>query len=645
MPWSTTSSPARAQDEGAAGLGDVADAAAYLLGLPDHVVARHRGGARRRRAAGWSASAAWWSCRRRWGRGSRRPRPPRRRGRRRRRRGPRPSRGPAWCGRSAPDLVRGSRRAPLSCSTLNTRPLSNAGRGAVNRFPTQYRPDRRQEVIGPERRRARRVSGRAARGTAAGRWCICQPGSSGRRAARTSARRRRPARRPGSPRAARRTQSRSTSAVAPAGAPAPRATCGGACPDAAACFSRSSARCTSRAGSRRARCPATIVAVEQHAHAQRGVQRQRVEQPDGLQRRSRNSSASSVRPARRARVDRDLARPVHEVVPLDVPLLAQRAQRGVDRAGVDVRPLVDLPRHQLAADLVAVDRLEQAHGAQHEESGLGGRHGRKHRSARNRRDGAAGWRRVIRMTRRLAQLFVGLALYGVSLAMVLRAGLGLAPWDVLHQGLAQLTGADRRPDGDRGQLRGAAAVDPAARAAGVRHLRERGPGRRLRRPDDAGARRRRRLVGRVVLLLSGVLLNGLATALYIGASLGPGPRDGLMTGLVRRTGRSVRLVRTCIEVTVLVVGFLLGGTVGVGTLLYALAIGPIAHALLPVFTIAPTPSARARRSRRGPFRPSHRVARMTTRDGDAAVQEAAVPPGVGGDRRPARAGAASCPRS
>ena len=94
---------------------------------------------------------------------------------------------------------------------------------------------------------------------------------------------------------------------------------------------------------------------------------------------------------------------------------------------------------------------------------------------------------------------------------------------------------------------------------------------------------------RVLLLLGGVLLNGLATALYIGASLGPGPRDGLMTGLVRRTGRSVRLVRTVIEVTVLVVGFLLGGTVGVGTLLYAFAIGPIAHALLPLLTITPRP--------------------------------------------------------
>jgi uncharacterized membrane protein YczE len=91
--------------------------------------------------------------------------------------------------------------------------------------------------------------------------------------------------------------------------------------------------------------------------------------------------------------------------------------------------------------------------------------------------------------------------------------------------------------------------------------------------------------GRIALLVGGVLLNGLATALYIGSAFGSGARDGLMTGLVRRTGRSVRTVRTVIEVTVLVAGWLLGGTVGVGTLLYAFAIGPIAHVLLPVFTV------------------------------------------------------------
>jgi uncharacterized membrane protein YczE len=206
--------------------------------------------------------------------------------------------------------------------------------------------------------------------------------------------------------------------------------------------------------------------------------------------------------------------------------------------------------------------------------------------------------RTSHLTRRLAQLLVGLALYGVSLALVLRAGLGLAPWDVLHQGLAEITGASV------GQM--VIAISFVVLLLWI-PLRER-PG--------FGTFANAILVGvfvdltmlvlgdadawawRIGLLLSGVLLNGLATALYIGASLGPGPRDGLMTGLVRRSGRSVRLVRTCIEVTVLVVGFLLGGTVGVGTLLYALAIGPIAHALLPVFTLTARPRTTPPVSRR-----------------------------------------------
>ena len=98
------------------------------------------------------------------------------------------------------------------------------------------------------------------------------------------------------------------------------------------------------------------------------------------------------------------------------------------------------------------------------------------------------------------------------------------------------------------------------------------------------------LVARTALLLGGIVLNGLAGALYIGAQLGPGPRDGLMTGLVRRTGWSVRVVRTSIELTVLAVGFLLGGTVGLGTALYALAIGPLLQLFLP-FTVVPVGGA------------------------------------------------------
>lgn len=191
------------------------------------------------------------------------------------------------------------------------------------------------------------------------------------------------------------------------------------------------------------------------------------------------------------------------------------------------------------------------------------------------------------MTRRLSQLFAGLLLYGISLAMLLRAELGLAPWDVLHQGLARITGASvgtmvivvsfvvllfwiplRQPPGF-GTFANAIVVGIAVDVTLL-----------VLGPVDAWALR-------ILLLVAGVLLNALATALYIGALLGPGPRDGLMTGLVRRTGRSVRLVRTTLEAFVLVVGWVLGGTVGIGTLLYAVAIGPIVQVLLPRLTVTP----------------------------------------------------------
>jgi len=189
------------------------------------------------------------------------------------------------------------------------------------------------------------------------------------------------------------------------------------------------------------------------------------------------------------------------------------------------------------------------------------------------------------MTRRLVQLYAGLILYGASMGLMIRAGLGLDPWDVLHQGLAErlplsfgmvtivvgalvlLAWIPLRQRPGIGTLSNVVVIGLAVDATLAV----------LPAPDA--------LALRVAFLLAGVGLNGVATAAYIGARLGPGPRDGLMTGLVRRTGRSVRMVRTSIEVTVLAVGWLLGGTVGVGTVLYALGIGPLVHVLLPVLTV------------------------------------------------------------
>jgi uncharacterized membrane protein YczE len=183
--------------------------------------------------------------------------------------------------------------------------------------------------------------------------------------------------------------------------------------------------------------------------------------------------------------------------------------------------------------------------------------------------------------RRLPQLLAGLALYGLSMAMQIRAALGLNPWDVLHEGLAERTplsfGAITAVTGvvvlllwiplrQRPGIGTVANVVVIAVAVDVGLL--------LVPVTEA-------LVPRIALLIGGVLLNGVATAAYVGARLGPGPRDGLMTGLCARTGWSVRLVRTGIEAAVLAAGWLLGGTVGVGTVLYALAIGPLTQLFLP----------------------------------------------------------------
>lgn len=193
--------------------------------------------------------------------------------------------------------------------------------------------------------------------------------------------------------------------------------------------------------------------------------------------------------------------------------------------------------------------------------------------------------RAGRLTRRIAQLLVGLGLFGVSMALMIRGVLGQMPWDVLHYGLAThlplsigqmviavsllvlLLWVPLRQMPGLGTVANAVLVGLATDAT-LAVL-----------PGAQG------LPGRLGLMLGGVLLNGLAGALYIGAQLGPGPRDGLMTGISRRTGRSLRLVRTAIELTVVAIGWVLGGVVGIGTLLYALAIGPLTQALLPWVTV------------------------------------------------------------
>lgn len=193
------------------------------------------------------------------------------------------------------------------------------------------------------------------------------------------------------------------------------------------------------------------------------------------------------------------------------------------------------------------------------------------------------------MRTRLVQLYLGLVLYGASASLLVLARLGLDPWDVFHQGLARHSGLAigtwsilvglcvmvlwiplrQRP--------GIGTVSNVVLIGGTMDVVLGHVG-----PPHA-------LVWRVVCLVAGVFLSGVATGAYIGAGLGPGPRDGLMTGLVARGGWSIRVVRTGIEVTVLVTGWLLGGTVGVGTVLYAVSIGPLAHVFVPLFSPSPAP--------------------------------------------------------
>ena len=193
--------------------------------------------------------------------------------------------------------------------------------------------------------------------------------------------------------------------------------------------------------------------------------------------------------------------------------------------------------------------------------------------------------RAGRLPHRVAQLLLGLVLFGVTMALLVRAGLGLEPWGVLTYGLIQhvpmsygemviltsfvvlLLWIPLRQWPGLGTLLNAVVIGVATDVTlGIV-------------PPVEG------LGWRVLVMLVGVVGNGVAGALYIGSQLGPGPRDGLMTGLARRTGRSIRLVRTSLEVTVVLLGWLLGGVVGIGTLAYALLIGPVVQLFLPILTV------------------------------------------------------------
>ncbi|MHA0916925.1 YczE/YyaS/YitT family protein [Kosakonia cowanii] len=193
------------------------------------------------------------------------------------------------------------------------------------------------------------------------------------------------------------------------------------------------------------------------------------------------------------------------------------------------------------------------------------------------------------MLRRLLQLYFGLALYGLSTAMFVRADLGADPWNVFHLGVAKLLALDigtvmiatgalvlllwiplrQRPG--LGTISNVVVLGLAADAAlsVIPTLSD--------------------ILPRSGLLAGAIVVNAIATAMYIGAGFGSGPRDGLMTGVHARTGWSVRSIRTVIELSVLLIGWLLGGTLGVGTVLYALTIGPLIQLCLPWFRFAPPP--------------------------------------------------------
>lgn len=196
----------------------------------------------------------------------------------------------------------------------------------------------------------------------------------------------------------------------------------------------------------------------------------------------------------------------------------------------------------------------------------------------------------LRWARRVSQLLVGLFLYGIAIALMVHAGIGVSPWDVLTQGLAKQTGL---PFGLLTNLIGVVVLllwIPIRQKPGVGTVLNVlliGPSAQLGLwliPQQTVP------WVQAIVFAGGLALLAIATGLYIGARLGPGPRDGLMTGLHRRTGWKIWVVRTIIEVTVLTIGWILGGQVGVGTLLFALLIGPMVNVTLPLLTVPEKPA-------------------------------------------------------
>jgi uncharacterized membrane protein YczE len=195
-----------------------------------------------------------------------------------------------------------------------------------------------------------------------------------------------------------------------------------------------------------------------------------------------------------------------------------------------------------------------------------------------------------RLGLRVAVLLGGLVLHGVSGGLLLVAGLGADPWNVLHQGLARVFG---------GQVGTWTIIVGALALLGWIPLRQRPGVGTLCNVVLIGLATNATLsllhtptstVARVALMTVACVLYAVATGAYIGAGLGPGPRDGLMTGFVAR-GHSIRLVRSVIELSVLGVGWALGGTVGIGTLLFAVAVGPLVHWTIPALAVGRRASA------------------------------------------------------